>query len=243
MDLMLLNDKLIMEQNNKTEDRCVSEQIRFEDLNLLESLLAPLLKSSPWKVQHPFARVDGYEVADKTGLNRICSEIRKEQAEFIACANPIFIQELIKLARQALLTDARTPGIARAQPLTVSDERKDFEVYWEGLDSENATKEELAMCEAAAWQAWQARPRRCLALPVSAYPHGAKYGELTCVPNTKLEPDAVEVVYQVLFCEGGEWQEVWAEDFYVARANGSKTRILKVDTENVSERQEAPLSK
>lgn len=72
-------------------------------------------------------------------------------------------------------TTAANAGGQAIQPQTVSDERKAFDAYWNALDCAGATDAEIEMCEYAAWQAWQARPRHCLALPLSAYPAGTTY--------------------------------------------------------------------
>ena len=64
---------------------------------------------------------------------------------------------------------------APTQPQSVSDERKSFDAYWAALSGEGATEAELEVAENAAWWAWQARPRHCLALPLSAYPAGTTY--------------------------------------------------------------------
>ena len=54
----------------------------------------------PWKVQHPNTGWRGWEVANSTGLERICADITKSRAHYIAAANPAAVLELVREVRR-----------------------------------------------------------------------------------------------------------------------------------------------
>lgn len=89
-----------------------------------------------------------------------------------ACPKCGAIYKLLAEAKIAAPAAQHVESGAPVQPQNVSDERMAFDAYWSALESDDATEWELEICEQAAWQAWQARPRHCLSLPLSAYPAG-----------------------------------------------------------------------
>jgi hypothetical protein len=106
-------------------------------------------------------------------LKDLLQDVRAGVVDGDAARDAQAVLDVIEDADDAAPTSDQQAGAAA--PQSVKDERKSFDAYWNGLDSAGATEAEIEMCEYAAWQAWQARPRHCLALPLSAYPKGATY--------------------------------------------------------------------
>ena len=185
--------------------------------------LAAIIKrdstSSRERFQFAIDRPSKAEVAEMP-VSELIERMRRDAAGGIAC-------DVFMLDRAAdLLSERLKVSGPPTQPLNVSDERKEFDVYWNSLSDEDATDHELEICEQASWRAWQHRPRRSLALPLSAYPEGTTYQSIHAT-----EVSLSDLIYQARpsWPEGCAWEDVDLAKFFLIRAaKGYDTRIVMI---------------
>lgn len=73
---------------------------QVSDLNTLEQA-ALAATQGHWRAQHPHAGSFGWEVANDTGICRICDDLTESDAAYIAAANPAVVLELVRRLRAA----------------------------------------------------------------------------------------------------------------------------------------------